>query len=240
MISVRVIGRLLDYPDSELFQHHHELITVLETASELNLQHSARLVRFISTLCARPLLDVQAEYGEQFDRGRATSLLLFEHVHGESRDRGQAMVDLLAQYRAEGLELDVKELPDFLPLYLEYLASGTAERVRCGLQDIVPILALLAARLHQRQSQYAVLFDALIFLSGAQVECDALQPQVAQEARDDTPAALDAVWEEEQITFLGEQGCASAQQAVHQRRFAGAVAPQYLDVAQATPRYKGA
>jgi nitrate reductase delta subunit len=83
------------------------------------------------------------------------------------------------------------------------------------------------------------LFDALLSLSGSGVQADALQSQVASEARDDTPAALDAVWEEEQVKFLGEQGCASAQQATHQRRFAGAVKPQYLDVAQATPRSSG-
>ncbi|MGE9551453.1 nitrate reductase molybdenum cofactor assembly chaperone [Erwinia amylovora] len=239
MISTRVIGRLLDYPDGDLFRHHQELIAALETASELNLQHSLRLVQFISEFCSRPLLDVQAEYCELFDRGRATSLLLFEHVHGESRDRGQAMVDLMEQYRADGLVLDSKELPDFLPLYLEYLGSGSPERARSGLQDIVPILALLAARLQQRQSPYAVLFDALLSLSGSEVEPDALQVQVEKEARDDTPAALDAVWEEEQIKFLGEQGCVSAQQAAHQRRFSGAVAPQYLDVAEATKRSKG-
>ncbi len=101
------------------------------------------------------------------------------------------------------------------------------------------ILALLAARLQQRQSAYAVLFDALLSLSGSEVEPDALQMQVEKEARDDTPAALDAVWEEEQIKFLGEQGCTSAQQAAHQRRFSGAVVPQYLDVAEATQRSKG-
>ncbi|WP_034916544.1 nitrate reductase molybdenum cofactor assembly chaperone [Erwinia sp. 9145] len=239
MIALRVIARLLDYPDRALFDNHRELIAALASASELETRHCARLIAFINTFCARPLLDVQAEYCELFDRGRATSLLLFEHVHGESRDRGQAMVDLLNQYREDGLELDSKELPDFLPLYLEYLSSGSADRARGGLQDIAPILALLAARLQQRQSPYAGLFDALVSLSGADVDAASLQPQVAKEARDDTPAALDAVWEEEQVKFLGEQGCASAQQAAHQRRFAGAVAPQYLDVAQATTRSTG-
>ena len=149
------------------------------------------------------------------------------------------MVDLLDQYRADGLELDSKELPDYLPLYLEYLGNGSTERARGGLQDIAPILALLAARLLQRESPYALLFDALLSLSHSGIKAEALESQVGKEARDDTPAALDAVWEEEQVRFLGEQGCASAQQSAHQRRFAGAVAPQYLDVAQATSRSTG-
>lgn len=93
MISLKVIARLLDYPEQVLFDHQQALIEALEPASELDLHHSAQLILFIRRLCARPLLDAQADYCELFDRGRATSLLLFEHVHGESRDRGQAMWD---------------------------------------------------------------------------------------------------------------------------------------------------
>ncbi|MDW5498656.1 nitrate reductase molybdenum cofactor assembly chaperone [Pseudomonas lundensis] len=239
MISLKVIARLLDYPEQALFDHQQALVEALEPASELDLHHSAQLILFIRRFCARPLLDVQAEYCELFDRGRATSLLLFEHVHGESRDRGQAMVDLMAQYREAGLEIDSRELPDFLPLYLEYLASRSKAQAAGGLQDIAPILALLGARLQQRASPYAVLFDLLLALSGSDVQAQALESQVAKEARDDTPQALDAVWEEEQVKFLGEQGCASAQQAAHQRRFAGAVAPQYLDLTDALTGTKG-
>lgn len=113
MISLKVIARLLDYPEQALFDHQQALVEALEPASELDLHHSAQLILFIRRFCARPLLDVQAEYCELFDRGRATSLLLFEHVHGESRDRGQSMVDLMAQYREAGLEIDSRELPDF-------------------------------------------------------------------------------------------------------------------------------
>ncbi|CAI1592872.1 MULTISPECIES: nitrate reductase molybdenum cofactor assembly chaperone [Serratia] len=239
MISLKVIARLLDYPEQALFDHQQALVEALEPASELDLHHSAKLILFIRRFCARPLLDVQAEYCELFDRGRATSLLLFEHVHGESRDRGQAMVDLMAQYREAGLEIDSRELPDFLPLYLEYLASRSKEQAAEGLQDIAPILALLGARLLQRESPYAVLFDLLLVLSGSDVQAQALTSQVAKETRDDTPQALDAVWEEEQVKFLGEEGCASAQQAAHQRRFAGAVAPQYLDLTDALTGTKG-
>ncbi|MDU4093345.1 MAG: nitrate reductase molybdenum cofactor assembly chaperone [Pantoea sp.] len=239
MMALRIIGRLLDYPDRALFDHQQELEEALTSASELNAQQRAQLLAVVRDFSARPLLDLQADYCELFDRGRATSLLLFEHVHGESRDRGQAMVDLLEQYRTAGLELDSRELPDFLPLYLEYLSSRSPEAAREGLVDVAPILALLSARLRQRNSRWADLLDVLLALSDSGVVADTLEPQVAQEARDDTPQALDAVWEEEQIRFLGEQGCASAQQEAHQRRFAGAVAPQYLDVAQATTGMTG-
>ncbi|MGQ3903100.1 nitrate reductase molybdenum cofactor assembly chaperone [Mixta calida] len=239
MISLRIIARLLDYPDRVLFDHQADLEEALADASELNEAQREQLLTLLRDFSACPLLDLQADYCELFDRGRATSLLLFEHVHGESRDRGQAMVDLMEQYRAAGLELDSRELPDFLPLYLEYLSSREPETAREGLVDIAPILALLSARLHQRNSRWAGLLDLLLAISESGIAAEALEPQVTQEARDDTPQALDAVWEEEQIRFLGEQGCASAQQEAHQRRFAGAVAPQYLDVAQATTGMTG-
>ena len=239
MIELVIVSRLLEYPDAALAQHQQELFDALASSENLDKEDAQKLGVFLRDLLARDLLDAQSDYSQLFDRGRATSLLLFEHVHGESRDRGQAMVDLLEQYRADGLELDSKELPDYLPLYLEYLACKSDEAARQGLDDIVPILALLAARLEARQSPYADLFRVLLTLSGSAVDPAALKPQVAQEARDDTPTALDAVWEEEQIKFLGEQGCASAQQAMHQRRFADAVAPQYLDIAAATARSTG-
>lgn len=231
MIAVRLIARLLEYPEQELFDHQEELLDALCEADELSEKQKVMLAEFIRHSAEQPLLDLQSDYCELFDRGRATSLLLFEHVHGESRDRGQAMVDLMAQYRADGLELDARELPDHLPLYLEYLAQGGQERVRHGLQDVAPILALLGARLEQRNSPYAQLFTLLLGISGSHASPQSLQSQVAAETRDDTPQALDAVWEEEQVSFIARmnpqgEGCS----ATHQRRFAGAVSPQYLDV----------
>jgi len=232
MIAIRLIARLLDYPEQEFFDHQDELLAALLEADELSGEQKNTLAEIIRHCAERPLLDLQSDYCELFDRGRATSLLLFEHVHGESRDRGQAMVDLMSQYRADGLDLDARELPDHLPLYLEYLAQGGLERVRRGLQDVAPILALLAARLEQRGSIYAQLFPLLLALSGSSATPEALQSQVASEARDDTPQALDAVWEEEQVSFIARmnpqgEGCSAT---THHRRFAGAVTPQYLDV----------
>ncbi|EOY5376157.1 nitrate reductase molybdenum cofactor assembly chaperone [Cronobacter dublinensis] len=230
MTELLMISRLLEYPDAALWQHQQELFNALASTEQLSLQNAHHLGVFIRDLLQEDLLDAQAAYSELFDRGRATSLLLFEHVHGESRDRGQAMVDLLAQYERAGLVLDSRELPDHLPLYLEYLAQLPAQEAVNGLQDIAPILALLGARLKQRESRYAVLFDLLIALSEAQVDTRKVSETIADEARDDTPQALDAVWEEEQVKFFADQGCAESDIAAHQRRFAGAVAPQYLNI----------
>ena len=230
MIELVVVSRLLEYPDADLWQHQNELFDVLATSEKLEKADAQALGVFLRDLTAQDLLDAQAAYSELFDRGRATSLLLFEHVHGESRDRGQAMVDLLNQYEQRGLVLDSRELPDHLPLYLEYLAQLPESEAIGGLQDIAPILALLCARLQQRESRYAVLFEQLLKLANSALDEAKVAEKIADEARDDTPQALDAVWEEEQVKFFADQGCGESDIAAHQRRFAGAVAPQYLNI----------
>ncbi|MFK3707125.1 respiratory nitrate reductase chaperone NarJ [Raoultella sp. BIGb0138] len=230
MIELVIVSRLLEYPDAALWQHQQEMFEALATSERLSKEDAQSLGVFLRDLTALDILDAQSSYSELFDRGRATSLLLFEHVHGESRDRGQAMVDLMAQYQRHGLELDSRELPDHLPLYLEYLAQLPEGEAIAGLQDVAPILGLLSARLQQRASRYAVLFELLLKLARTQVDSQKVAEKIADEVRDDTPQALDAVWEEEQVKFFADKGCGESEIAAHQRRFAGAVAPQYLDI----------
>ena len=223
MQILKAIGLLMEYPDEFLWQCKEEVLSMV--------RHDAPLLDdFAAAMLNAPLLDKQAEWCEVFDRGRATSLLLFEHVHAESRDRGQAMVDLLAQYEKAGLVLDCRELPDHLPLYLEYLSILPEAEAREGLQNVAPILALLGGRLKQRDTPWYLLFDALLNLAGSPLSSDSVTKQVKQETRDDTRQALDAVWEEEQVKFFADRGCDDSEIAAHQRRFAGAVAPQYLNI----------
>lgn len=236
MIELVIVSRLLEYPDAALWQHQQEMLEALASSEKLVAEDARKLGDFLHDLTARDLLDAQADYSELFDRGRATSLLLFEHVHGESRDRGQAMVDLMAQYERHGLELDSNELPDHLPLYLEYLAQLPEDEAIAGLKDVAPILGLLSARLQQRESRYAALFELLLKLADTRVDSQKVAEKIADEARDDTPQALDAVWEEEQVKFFADKGCGESEIAAHQRRFAGAVAPQYLDISNGGPQ----
>jgi len=172
------------------------------------------------------------------ERGRATSLLLFEHVHAESRDRGQAMVDLMNQYEQAGLQLDCRELPDYLPLYLEYLSTLPESQAREGLQNVAPILALIGGRLKQREVAQYQLFDALLKFAGSRLSSDSVTKQVAGEKRDDTRQALDAVWEEEQVKFIEDNAtaCDSSPMQQYQRRFSQDVAPQYVDVSAGGPK----
>src|SRR5690606_19100923 len=169
MKVLRALSILLDYPTEATVAVQKELAAIIGVA-DLEATELHALRAFIALRCNSDLLDWQAEYDGLFERGRSLSLLLFEHVHGESRDRGQAMVDLLAQYRAAGLDLDAHELPDYIPLYLEFLSTQGEENARLGLQEVSHILALLACRLEDRHSDYASIFHALLQLSGAQID----------------------------------------------------------------------
>ena len=142
------------------------------------------------------------------------------------------------QYEQAGLHIDCRELPDHLPLYLEYLSSLPPDDAREGLQNVAPILALLGGRVKQRQCQYYQLFDVLLTLAGSALSSDSVTRQVAGEKRDDTRQALDAVWEEEQVKFIEDNAtaCDSSPMQHYQRRFSQDVAPQYVDVGAGGPK----
>ena len=206
MMALRVMARLLDYPTAELQEARDALIRGVLEDRRLPTTQKQGLLRCIELLCEGDLMDHQENYVGTFDRGRSLSLLLFEHVHGESRDRGQAMVDLMETYRQAGLEIDARELPDYLPLFLEYLSTRPWEEVQSWLEDIHHILGLLAERLFQRESLYQSVFEALLTLAGQAPDRQELATIVAAEERDDTPEALDRVWEEEMVKFVDDQG----------------------------------
>ncbi|MFU0444656.1 nitrate reductase molybdenum cofactor assembly chaperone [Pseudocitrobacter faecalis] len=231
MQILKVIGLLLEYPDEVCWENRDELINLVERDAPM-------LLPFVVKHLSVPLLDKQAEWCEFFERGRATSLLLFEHVHAESRDRGQAMVDLMAQYEKVGLQIDCRELPDYLPLYLEYLSILPPHDAQDGLQNVAPILALLGGRLKQREAPWYQIFDALLIIANTSLSSDSVTKQVAGEPRDDTRQALDAVWEEEQVKFIEDNAtsCDSSPLQSYQRRFSQDVAPQYVDVRAGGPK----
>lgn len=213
MKILQVLSLLLDYPTELLHDSKEELLALIQSAG-LSAANAQALCDFVTERLSGDLMDWQADYDGLFERGRSLSLLLFEHVHGESRDRGQAMVNLQNQYKEAGLDIGLKELPDYLPLYLEFLSTQGDDNARFGLQEVAPVLALLAARLQKRQCNYAAVFIALLELSDTDIDLSDIQTQIASEERDDTPKALDKVWEEEMVTFLGNEqqngACASS------------------------------
>jgi nitrate reductase delta subunit len=203
MRSLKLIGVLLDYPADTLWLHRAELLDACTDAT-LPLSRRAPLAGLVSELLELDPMQAQERWLGLFDRGRAMSLLLFEHIHGESRDRGQAMVDLIESYRSNGYELASKELPDYLPLVLEYLSRRPQDEIRDWLHHIGHILELLAARCAERGSPYALLFETLVEIGQRQVDLGTLRQRVANERRDDTVEAMDQVWEEEAVRFGNE------------------------------------
>lgn len=201
MRELKVIARLMDYPTAEVHEHAAEMQKILLDCPVLGFRLKAKICAWLTEFEATALMDLQETYGGLFDRGRATSLLLFEHVHGESRDRGQAMVDLMELYRSHGFELDARELPDYIPLYLEYMSHRPVEEAENGLLDVAHILALVGARLEDRESGYGLLFRALLEICQADITVDEFLKQAAKEERDDSLEAIDKIWEEEAVTF---------------------------------------
>ncbi len=201
MKSLKVISYLMAYPNDELVTNAKELADEIRGLEDLSATMKDEMCGLLHHITSGELMDRQEEYGFLFDSGRALSLLLFEHVHGDSRDRGQAMVDLMSRYEKNGFKISVRELPDYIPLFLEYLSHRPVLEAREWLADVSHILGLLSARLQERESPYHLLFDALLEIADIALDRKELQQQVATEERDDTAEAFDKVWEEEAVRF---------------------------------------
>jgi nitrate reductase delta subunit len=210
MKTLKVLSALLTYPSAGLVEAVDELKQVLRQEALLRAPQLTALLQLIDALAAGDLYESQERYLLLFDRTRSLSLHLFEHVHGESRDRGQAMVDLLRLYEEAGYSPTAAELPDFLPLFLEFASTRPPAEALDLLGQPAHVFAALKERLGKRSSSYAAVFDALIALS--QVKPDEAALAVLRAEPDPEPddlAALDAAWEEEEVLFgpVAQQDC---------------------------------
>ena len=148
MKILNLISRLIDYPTEDIYQAGDEILELITNDTLLTAQDKTGLTPFVEGRCEvngnskLDLLDWQSDYDALFERGRSLSLLLFEHIHGESRDRGQAMIDLIAHYKEAGLDIGIRELPDYIPLFLEFVATQGQENAEGWLQDVSHIFAL--------------------------------------------------------------------------------------------------
>jgi nitrate reductase molybdenum cofactor assembly chaperone NarJ/NarW len=200
--TFKALSALLTYPTAELQAAAAEIRGAIARERLLPARAMRQLDVLIDELATRDLYDLQERYVLLFDRTRSLSLHLFEHVHGESRDRGQAMIDLKTQYEQHGLAISAAELPDFLPLFLEYLSVLPLAEAGELLAQPAHILHGLAERLRQRKSPYEAVLRALAMLAAAKPDAAAVAA-VLEEADSDPAdfAALDAAWEDEPVTF---------------------------------------
>jgi nitrate reductase molybdenum cofactor assembly chaperone NarJ/NarW len=168
--SLRVMAALLGYPDAAMRTHLPEMREILHGERALTAGRQAEIDALIDSLANAEPLDTEANYVEVFDRGRNTSLHLFEHVHGDSRDRGPAMIDLAQTYEQAGLYLAPGEMPDYLPVVLEFVSTQPPREARDFLGEIAHILNALFSALQARESAYASVIGALLELAGEQAQ----------------------------------------------------------------------
>lgn len=204
MNTYRVLSALLAYPDPAILSERAAFSRVLAEEGLLSAARRRELDAFMAELAGLDPLEAQERYVSLFDRNRSLSLHLYEHIHGESRDRGQAMVRLKELYRLHGLEIEARELPDYLPLFLEFLSTIPLKAAKSVLGEAMPVVAAIGQRLREWKSPYAAVFDAIGALakscpspSDVETVLKALPPE------DDSAAALDKRWEEEAVSFLG-------------------------------------
>ena len=197
--SLRVLAALLGYPDGRMLAHLAEMRDLLHDERALAHSRLSELDALIDALRRADPLEAEAAYVELFDRGRATSLHLFEHVHGESRDRGPAMIDLGQTYEKAGLILAEGELPDYLPAVLEFVSTQPAREAKAFLGEMAHIFNAIFGALQQRDSAYASVLGALLELAG----------EKAQPVKPAVEEPLDESWAEP-VVF---DGCSSKGQA---------------------------
>lgn len=191
-LLLKAFSALLSYPTEEMRQALPEIAEVVRASPHVAAQEREDLLRLIAEVGEGDLLAAEERYVDLFDRGRALSLHLFEHLHGDGRDRGAAMVELKQLYAAAGFGLSAPELPDYLPVVLEYLSQRDMAEAREMLGDCSAILASICRSLLARQSRYAVILQALLVIAGEQRVNAATIPPVRERKE-----MLDSDWAEQ-------------------------------------------
>ncbi len=202
MKTLKALSALLTYPSEELCAAVDEIRAALDAEGVLSPAARQALEPLLQELASEDLYDLQERYVLLFDRSRSLSLHLFEHVHGESRDRGQAMVDLKSVYEAGGFAIGGSELPDYVPLFLEYCSLQPEAEARLLLSEPAHVLSALGERLRKKGSNYAAVFEALVGLAAAAPSREAFEALVEEAEVDPNDlVALDKLWEDEEVRF---------------------------------------
>lgn len=229
ILTLKALSALLSYPQEEARAAVLQMRDALDREQLCVGQARRALDALLDEFAEGDLYELQERYVELFDRSRSLSLHIFEHVHGESRDRGQAMIDLKALYEKEGMEIAANELPDFLPLFLEYCATRPLASARDLLSQPAHVFAALAERLRKRGSPYEAVIRAILAIAAAEPRNEDLDAILSETEPDPTDlAALDAAWEEEAVTFgpnaqTSNGGCGSDALAARMRHAKRAV-----------------
>jgi len=202
MISFKALGALLDYPTPELQAAADEIEQALGEERAIPATELDGVYALIERLRRTDIMDLQEYWIGLFDRSKRLALHLYEHSYGESRDRGQAMVNLALTYRMNGFELNAPEMPDYLPLFLEFLSVIPEAHARRYLTDAIEIIEALRIRLEERDSGYAALLGAIVKLASREADAAEVEAILSEEPRDPADLEeLDREWAEEPVDF---------------------------------------
>lgn len=198
--SFKALGIILWYPNLDWLSYSGELLELIKSENCVEGQDFAEISCFVNKIKSGDLFVAQETYVDTFDRVRTMSLHLFEHVHGDSRERGQAMIDLSDRYLEQGLKIGANELPDYLPMFLEYLSTLQVEAALEELDEIAHIIKAIGIKLKERGNYYQHIFQALLKIVGQEIG-----EVILKDNEDTSFEELDKEWEDKQIEFLGAQ-----------------------------------
>ena len=203
--TYKILSLLLSYPSDELQKFLLQAEEELRDESLLHEKKIAEIAQFCKRFNQMDLTDWQGEYVQLFDYSRSVSLHIFEHIKGDSRDRGQAMVNLMEFYKEKGMHLTAKELPDYIPVFLEFLSTLSPSKSAELLGETVNIMDKINVALRESENPYSSIFKAIISLSAKQPDKAITREMIKNEK----PLDLDAEYEEEPVTFGGSSSCSS-------------------------------
>lgn len=195
--TYKILSLLLSYPNRELQEFLQEAEKVLRDEALLPDDKISGIAHFCNNFIDSDLVEWQADYVQLFDYSRSVSLHLFEHVKGDSKDRGQAMVDLIEFYKENGMHPDSRELPDYIPVFLEFLSTLAPSKSAELLGETVNIIERINIALNEKDNPYGHLFRAIVSLSAKEPDEAVTRKMI----KDEKPLDLDAEYEEEPVTF---------------------------------------
>lgn len=201
--TYKIISLLITYPNEEIYDFLPQVNSSLKEENLMNAKAISGIDIFVDFFAKKPLTFWQEHYVQLFDYSRSVSLYLFEHVHGDSKDRGQAMVDLIDLYNENGLNINRPELPDYLPVFLEFLAMQTQSKAMDYLSEIIDIVGFIHKKLEDKDNPYKYLLSAIIQLSGrkpAEARIEKMETEMPE-------ISIDEAYEEEPVTFGDENAC---------------------------------
>lgn len=155
----KLLSVLLEYPEQELIDHLPELPERLAECDDTDDAERVALCEFIDHLATTPLTALQEDYVQTFDMTPEHSLHLTHHLFGDDKNRGPALIDLGELYKDYGVEVQGNELPDYLPLILEFAAYLDDNEAMVFLSDANKVFKVLTDNLNKAGSPYAALLS---------------------------------------------------------------------------------